>query len=60
MLSGTFVAWRLTVGLWRKTKRRIQRSKECKAVVEAQYERVAGRIEVMRQLVPHVESPGAL
>lgn len=59
VLSGTYVAWRLTFGLWQKTKRRIQRSKDCKAIVDARYEKVADRIEVMRQLVPedHGQAP---
>lgn len=52
VLSGTYVAWRLTFNLWNKTKARIRRSRERKAALDAQCERVADRIEVMRQLVP--------
>ena len=50
-LSATYVAWRITFGFWKKLGRRVQHNVNCKADLEYMHEKVAGRIEVMHQLV---------
>lgn len=52
ILSGTYVAWRMTFGVWRKLKARIGKNVRCQEEIQVGYKKVAERIEVMGQLLP--------
>ena len=55
-LSGTYVAWRITFGFWKKLGRRTQQNINSKAELEHKYGKVSERIDVMHQLLERGDS----